>query len=203
MPLTGRITEWNSERGFGYVQAGGRRIFLHIREFKQRHGEPGIGDTVSFEMGADRQGRSCATRAVLHGAGTGAARAGRIKPVHSLILVFLILPGWAVYRGLGAMALGYFAGWILLVSAITYLTYAADKHQARRGVWRAPERALHLLEILGGWPGAFFAQRRLRHKSSKPTYQFFFTLIIGVHQLVAFDALRGWPVVRRLMAVIR
>jgi hypothetical protein len=52
---------------------------------------------------------------------------------------------------------------------------------------------LHLLELLGGWPGAFLAQRRLRHKSSKGSYLFVFVLIVGLHQFLAIDALRGWP----------
>jgi len=41
---------------------------------------------------------------------------------------------------------------------------------------------LHLLELLGGWPGAFLAQRRLRHKCSKRRYQFVFWLIVLAYQ---------------------
>ena len=37
-----------------------------------------------------------------------------------------------------------------------------------------PEAMLHLLELLGGWPAAWLAQRVLRHKSRKERYQLAF-----------------------------
>jgi uncharacterized membrane protein YsdA (DUF1294 family) len=121
---------------------------------------------------------------------------GRFKFVHCLILVFLLLPGYAVYRSLGRAGLVYAGAWVVLISGITYAIYAVDKRRAREKAWREPESMLHLLELLGGWPGAFFAQRFLRHKSAKGTYQFVFILIIGLHQFLAIDALRGWPFLR-------
>jgi uncharacterized membrane protein YsdA (DUF1294 family)/cold shock CspA family protein len=185
-PLTARISEWNRARGFGYLDHEGRRVFLHIRDFTDRERPPLAGDHVSFVIGADKQGRPCARQAVLLGA------AGRIHARHFAILVFLLLPGYAVYQQAGGAGLQYAAVWAAMVSIITWFIYAADKRRARSRAWRESEFNLHLLEILGGWPGAFFAQRKFRHKSSKGVYQFVFVLIIGLHQFVAIDALRGW-----------
>ncbi|HSH15989.1 MAG TPA: DUF1294 domain-containing protein [Verrucomicrobiae bacterium] len=53
---------------------------------------------------------------------------------------------------------------------------------------RVSEANLHLLELLGGWPAALLAQRRLRHKCSKGSYQFMFWLIVLGHQFVAGDS---------------
>jgi uncharacterized membrane protein YsdA (DUF1294 family) len=123
---------------------------------------------------------------------------GRLRAWHFLLLaVLLTLPGFAVYRELGAIATGYVAGWSTAVSLFTCLIYGWDKRRAREQERREPERMLHLLEFIGGWPGAFLAQRRLRHKSSKPAYQFVFWLIILIYQFVAVESLRGWPVTRR------
>jgi len=108
-----------------------------------------------------------------------------------LILAGLLaLPVYAVQRlGPGYHWLGIYA---LLVSALAYWVYAVDKRRAEEGLWRVPEAHLHLLELLGGWPGAFLAQRRLRHKCSKGSYQFVFWLIVLGYQFAAYDSLQNW-----------
>lgn len=78
---------------------------------------------------------------------------------------------------------------MLVVSAITYAMYAHDKKCAVSKEWRVPEKSLHLAELLGGWPGAFVAQRKLRHKCSKGTYQVAFWLIVVLHQVAALDVM--------------
>lgn len=72
-------------------------------------------------------------------------------------------------------------GWYLVLSAITYVAYGADKSAARAGRWRTPETALHLLEVVGGWPGALLAQRRFRHKTRKVSYQIVFWICVVVN----------------------
>lgn len=69
----------------------------------------------------------------------------------------------------------------LSVSVVAFATFAWDKRAAQRGRRRIPERNLHLLELLGGWPGAILAMRTLRHKSSKPSYQIILFLIVFLH----------------------
>ncbi|MEQ8771010.1 MAG: DUF1294 domain-containing protein [Phycisphaerales bacterium] len=68
-----------------------------------------------------------------------------------------------------------------LVSGVTFIAYALDKHAAGRGARRTPERTLHLMELAGGWPGAFLAQRTLRHKTRKTSYQVVFWAIVVLH----------------------
>jgi uncharacterized membrane protein YsdA (DUF1294 family) len=86
-------------------------------------------------------------------------------------------------------------GWLgcayALVSLLTLVVYAWDKRAARRGGRRTPEATLHLLELLGGWPGALVAQRLIRHKNAKPGYQIVFWLIVALH-LAAWVALVRW-----------
>ncbi len=113
------------------------------------------------------------------------------------LLVFvglLVLPGLALQRlGGNYLWVGFYAA---LLSALTYWAYWCDKRRAQQGAWRMPEARLHLLELLGGWPGAFLAQRRLRHKCSKRSYQFNFWLIVLLYQLAAFDSLQNWQLSR-------
>jgi uncharacterized membrane protein YsdA (DUF1294 family) len=108
-----------------------------------------------------------------------------------LVLIgLLVLPIIAGQRfGAGLPWVGAYG---VLLSALTYWAYAVDKRRAEGREWRVPEARLHLLELLGGWPGAFLAQRRLRHKCSKGNYQVLFWLIVLAYQFAAFDLLQNW-----------
>ena len=55
----------------------------------------------------------------------------------------------------------------LLMSLITFVVYALDKRASGRGLRRTPERTLHLLDLLCGWPGGLAGVYLLRHKSAK------------------------------------
>jgi uncharacterized membrane protein YsdA (DUF1294 family) len=62
---------------------------------------------------------------------------------------------------------------ICLYAAMSLITFAAfwlDKRAAARGMWRTPEKTLHILELFCGWPGAFAAMRVLRHKNRKASF---------------------------------
>ena len=83
-----------------------------------------------------------------------------------------------------------------VVSLTTYGLYALDKQRARDKGWRVPEVMLHFAELLGGWPGAFLAQRRLRHKCTKWSYQVVFWLIVLAHVYVATDYQLDWRLAR-------
>ena len=68
-----------------------------------------------------------------------------------------------------------------VMSLVTFFLYAEDKSRAKRGQWRISERTLHLCEFAGGWLGGFVAQRKLRHKSIKSSYQIVFWTIVVIH----------------------
>jgi uncharacterized membrane protein YsdA (DUF1294 family) len=76
----------------------------------------------------------------------------------------------------------------LAASAASVVVYAIDKSAARNGRWRIAESTLHLLSVIGGWPGALIAQRLFRHKSRKPSFQaaFLFTVVLNCALLAWF-----------------
>lgn len=114
------------------------------------------------------------------------------------LLGLLLLPALALGRlGLHVEPRRLFLG-AGAVSLLTFVVYAVDKRAARNAAGRVPESVLHLLELLGGWPGAWVAQRLVRHKNAKPGYQAVFWLIVLAHQLAALDCLLGWPLLRVL-----
>jgi uncharacterized membrane protein YsdA (DUF1294 family) len=61
---------------------------------------------------------------------------------------------------------------------------------------------LHLFELIGGWPGAFVAQRHLRHKCSKAAYLVIFWLIVLIYQYAAIDSLFNWKLSRGVIEKI-
>lgn len=64
------------------------------------------------------------------------------------------------------------------LSLLTFIIYARDKKAAQKGGWRTSEKTLHLLALLGGWPGALLGQKILRHKSRKQPFKVILWLTI-------------------------
>ena len=77
------------------------------------------------------------------------------------------------------------------VSIVCFAAYALDKRAARTGRRRTPERTLLLLGLIGGWPGAFLAQRTLRHKSSKTSFLIWFWLTVALNAGLLVLLVRG------------
>jgi uncharacterized membrane protein YsdA (DUF1294 family) len=86
----------------------------------------------------------------------------------------------------------YVLGFYALASVIGFFLYGFDKRRARLGGSRVPEARLHLVELLGGWPGALAGQRVFRHKTRKTSFRLVFWLIVLVHVAAWAWYLSGW-----------
>lgn len=56
-------------------------------------------------------------------------------------------------------------GWLVAVNVIALTVYGADKHRAKKGKRRVPEKTLFLLAVIGGSMGALAGMRLFRHKT--------------------------------------
>ena len=121
----------------------------------------------------------------------------------SLVLASLmVLPVLALIRLDPGRALRWVGICFAVISAVTFGLYGHDKKRAESGGWRTPESVLHLLELLGGWPAAFIAQRYFRHKTIKTSYRLTFWLIVLVYQYASLDSLLGWGLTRGMARTI-
>ncbi len=108
------------------------------------------------------------------------------------LLALLLLCGLPVYGVVTYWTSG--VGWLpaaiyALMSVVAFALYGYDKKQARHSGQRTPEKLLHGIELLGGWPGALLAQQVFRHKTRKFSYQLLFWLIVLLHELFWMDRL--------------
>lgn len=74
----------------------------------------------------------------------------------------------------------------VFINFATIVAYGVDKRAAIRGDWRVPEMRLHALELLGGWPGAFIAQKLFRHKTKKKSFRVMFWLMLAFQIAVIY-----------------
>ena len=68
--------------------------------------------------------------------------------------------------------------WLVSTSVVAFLSHGRDKWAARHGRARTPEARLHILELIGGWPGAGLGMLVFRHKTRKPSYLIVYWAIV-------------------------
>lgn len=76
-------------------------------------------------------------------------------------------------------------GIMLVMSLFTFFAYGWDKRSAEKGNNRVPEKSLHLLELLGGWPGAIAGQKFFRHKTQKKLFLLLTYLMAAINVFIA------------------
>ena len=176
MPEQGRLTDWNDDRGFGYIKPldGGPTVFVHISEFPRDQRRPQVTDLLRYEVSLDDRGRTRATSVSFLSAARGASQthfssgssaSGSVAVgISALFLVFVT----------GLAAIGRIPGLIPLVyvvmSVIAFGAYGIDKRAAQANDRRTGEGTLIGLGLFGGWPGALIARQVYRHKTRKQPF---------------------------------
>lgn len=150
---------------------GGSRIFIHIKSFSNRQRRPVCNELVTYELTSDAKGRPQGVNIAYVGDRPPSSPTTAPGPgIAALSFAFLFLMFVT-----GMVASGKLPFWVLIAylvgSCVAYSVYVFDKAAALKGRRRTPESTLHLLSLVGGWPGAMLAQRTLRHKTQKQSFQ--------------------------------
>lgn len=170
----GKISRWDDERGFGFITShkGGASVFFHISSLQRSDRRPSMNEPVSYTLALDSQGRPQANdvRFVLSSSSAWPmrqlARPGVAVRIAFAMLFLFVVAALAAVEWLEMSWLVLYYG----ASLITYSCYSRDKTAAQNNRRRTPESTLHLMSLVGGWPGALIAQALLRHKTRKPSF---------------------------------
>jgi uncharacterized membrane protein YsdA (DUF1294 family)/cold shock CspA family protein len=215
MKKQGTIVRWDVDKGFGFLRSASTPadVFFHIRDWRGGAAPPKPGLVVDYEeihvggkgprgmavqpvgqqaSPVERVRRPAAARpaTMRHAPARPEARTSSASVL--LVVSFATLVAWAAVSG-------HLPAWVLpalaIVNVATFFAYAFDKYKATHRLWRTPEKTLHLLAFLGGWPAAGLAQRALRHKSRKVSFLATYRLTVAGNVLaLAAWAARGLPI---------
>jgi uncharacterized membrane protein YsdA (DUF1294 family)/cold shock CspA family protein len=183
MRLQGKITRWDDEKGFGFISwhGDGSSTFVHIKAFDRTSRRPKVGDIVSYAIAKGTNGKSRAEKVRFSDQpkrhSSGRRQNGPLPVMFAILFVCFLFLSASFNRISWMVVVAYFAA-----SLVTFVAYAWDKSSARLGYWRTTEASLHLMGLVGGWPGALAGQRLLRHKSSKQEFlsAFWITVFLNV-----------------------
>lgn len=189
----GRLVEWFDDKGYGFIQPNDEakdRVFLHIKDFAQKGPRPLVGCALEYVVQLDGQGRFKAKQVTYLKANQAkklskksnsidTQSSSKLQPMQILCVIYIIALVILTATGLlDSLALLF----ISIINAMTYWFYAQDKEAAQQGERRVPENTLHILSFLGGWPSAWLAQQRLRHKTQKQPFRkvYFCTIFFNI-----------------------
>ena len=94
-----------------------------------------------------------------------------VAAVAILVLVVLVGAHWYV-------------AWVVGWSVVTLWFYWSDKRRAIAGRERIPERVLHGLALIGGFPGAWIGRYAFRHKTRKLSFSIVLIVATGLHAVI-------------------
>ncbi|MGE0349700.1 DUF1294 domain-containing protein [Hydrogenophaga sp.] len=224
MKKQGTVVRWDSTKAFGFIRCPQitADVFFHQRDFSGP-GMPAEGLQVTFEdIHVGGKGPRALSVEPARNAIVAAPPAPPPTPVAAellprsqpavrsrsqwqkrreerplwiglgLIAFWLLL--WLIGIGMGRFPWVILTA-VVLVNLATFYMYWRDKDAAIHEVQRVPEDWLHALAVAGGWPGAWFAQQILRHKTRKQPFRLIYWGTVAVNML-ALLAWIVWPSIR-------
>ena len=192
----GRLVEWFDDKGYGFIQPNDEskgRVFLHIKDFARQGPRPIVGCALEYVVQLDGQGRYKAIQVTYLKASQTQKKpnsstiqpnkqsASKLQPMQVFAIIYILALAILTISGLLS---GMVLLFISIINVMTYWFYGQDKEAAQNGNRRVPENTLHLLSFLGGWPAAWLAQQRLRHKTQKQPFRKIYFCTIGLNILL-------------------
>ena len=83
--------------------------------------------------------------------------------------------------------MNYFFIYLLVINLFGFFVMGLDKHKAKKGKWRIPEKTLFLLAILGGSLGTTIGMHVFHHKTKHWYFKFGMPVIFVIQMLLLFS----------------
>lgn len=210
----GRVSHWDAAKGLGFVvpDAGGERLVLRRADLQgrlQARGDPVVGEPVRY---TPREGQARAVQSLrpsppAAGHAQAPCRGGRGTSSGPNSARLLVIPAFGLL--LGALHMTWPLPRVVTtlygaLSMALFIVYGMDKWAAKRGRARVAETSLHLIALMGGWPGALLGQQVFRHKTAKPAFLRWTWAMVALNLLalvwtVTPAGLQAVAVLRRLL----
>jgi uncharacterized membrane protein YsdA (DUF1294 family)/cold shock CspA family protein len=202
----GVLKNWKDDRGFGFITPADRGpdVFVHVSAFANQNRRPCGNEAVAYQAKTDRRGRARAVHVWFADEEINRSAISKQSVVYALVAAGSFLAFVA-----GLMLTGELSGLVfaLYISAslVAFIAYAWDKAAARRDRWRTAESTLHMLALLGGWPGALVARHIFRHKSKKQSFinAFWATVVLNVIALIGLQMPSGQRLLESTIRLIQ
>lgn len=62
--------------------------------------------------------------------------------------------------------------YLLVINCVAFILYGSDKHKAKKGKWRIPEKTLLGIAFAGGALGALLGMKAFHHKTLHTSFRF-------------------------------
>lgn len=181
MRYQGRVIKWYDDKGFGFVRAttDSKDVFLHISEIQRLNRRPDINELVTYEVTKDEKGRFRAVNVAYLLAQEEFRKSHSSTSFSFIFLAFIfIFTLFVLERTLKGLLPHFYMFIYLGTNLFVFLYYYQDKTSAIKNDWRTRESTLHWLSLLGGWGGAYIAQKLFRHKHKKASFLFTYKLTV-------------------------
>jgi uncharacterized membrane protein YsdA (DUF1294 family)/cold shock CspA family protein len=193
MRYQGKVIKWYDDKGFGFIRAtaDSKDVFLHVSQIHQLKKRPEVNELVTYEITKDEKGRFRAVNVAYLVAQESPKKSDNSTSFSFIFLAYIFLfTAFVLERSLtGHLPLFYILIY-LSANSVVFLYYYQDKASAIKHNWRTPESTLHWLSILGGWGGAYIAQKIFKHKHKKASFMFTykFTVIFNCLAIILYAA---------------
>ena len=200
MRYQGKIVKWYDDKGFGFIRAtnDSKDIFFHISDIHQLKKRPEIDELVTYDLREDERGRFNAINVGYLAKNKYIVKSTVQSALNPYFLVFFLLfCTFVIERTLKGFLPAIFLFIFFGANLVVFLFYYQDKVSANKNEWRITESTLHLFSLVGGWGGAYIAQKTFSHKHKKASFMFTYKITILINcTLITLYAI---PILRELI----